>query len=73
VIAAGVRDDPAAAFVVGKRCDLVVSPAQFESPDGLQILELEEKLALIPRARPFEQGRADGDALEESTSLLNVS
>jgi hypothetical protein len=39
----------------------------------LQVFELEEELALIGRACPFEKGSADGDAVEASTSLLNVS
>jgi len=64
VIAARIGNDSAAAFVVAKGCDLVISAAQFEGPNGLQVFELKEELALIRRARPFEQGSAEGDTLE---------
>ncbi len=64
VIAARVGNDSAAALFAAKRCDLVISPAQFKGADGLQVFELEEELALIPRARPFEQQSADGNTLE---------
>jgi len=73
VIAAGIRDDSAVAVFFAQGSDLVVCAAQFESADGLQVFELEEELALIRRARPFEKGSADGDALEEGSGLLNVS
>jgi hypothetical protein len=73
VIAARIGDDSAAAFFVAKGCDFVICAAQFESADGLQVFELEVELALICRTRPFEQGRADGDAVEARLSLLNVS
>jgi len=73
VIAAGIRDDAAAAVVLAKRCDLVIGAAQFEGTDGLQVFELEEELAWIARAGPFEQWSADGGSLEECSGLLNVS
>jgi hypothetical protein len=73
VIAAGIRDDSAAALFVAKRRDLVVSAAQFESANGLQVFELEEELAPVRRTRPFKQGSADGDAIEAAPSLLNVN
>ena len=47
VIAARIGNDPAPAFFIAKRCDLVVGAAQFEGADGLQVFELEEELALI--------------------------
>jgi hypothetical protein len=73
VIAAGIRDDAAAAVFFAQGSDLVVCAAQFESADGLQVFELEEELAGIRRARPFEQGSAGGDAVKARTSLVNVS
>jgi hypothetical protein len=41
VIAAGIGDDAALAIRFRKGSDLVVGAAQFESADGLQILELQ--------------------------------
>jgi hypothetical protein len=38
----------------------------------LQVFQLEEKLALVRRRGPFEQRSADSNAVEESSSLLNV-
>jgi hypothetical protein len=73
VIAAGIRDHAATTFVLTQRSDFVICAAQFEGADGLQVLELEEELALFRRACPFEQWSADGDAVEARTSLLNVS
>jgi hypothetical protein len=72
MIAAGIRDDSAAAFLVGERRDPVISAAQFESADGLQVFELKVKLALVRRARPFEQGSVDGDAVEQRLGLADV-
>ena len=72
VIAAGVGDDSPAAFGIAQRSDLVVSPAQLEGADGLQVLELQVEFAGISNASPFQEGRADGDALEARLSLLNV-
>ena len=66
MIAARIGDDSAASFCVAKRCDFVISAAQFEGADGLQVFELEEELALIRRARPFQQGSAGGDTVQES-------
>jgi len=59
VIATGIRDDAAAAVVLAKGCDLVVSTAQFEGTNRLQVFEFEEEFAGIRGAGPFEQGRAD--------------
>jgi hypothetical protein len=73
VIAARIRDHSAAAFFICQRSDLVVGAAQFEGADGLQVFELEEELALIRRTRPFEQGSADGDAVEKVLGLADVS
>jgi len=73
VIAARIRDDSAAAFFVCERRDLVISAAQLESAYRLQVFELQEKLALIRRVRPFEQGSADGDASEKRFGLVDVS
>src|SRR5208282_1027424 len=72
VIAAGIRDHAAAAFVLAQRSDLVVSPAQFESADGLLVFELEEELALIRGAGPFEEGSSDRDASEEGLSGAKI-
>jgi hypothetical protein len=46
--------------------------AQLESANRLQILKLKKKPALLPGARPFQQGSADGDATEESLGGANV-
>jgi hypothetical protein len=73
VIAAGIRDDAAAAVFFAQGNDLVVGSAQLEGADGLQVFELEEELAGVDSAGPFEQGRADSDAIEACTGLLNVS
>jgi hypothetical protein len=73
VIAARIGNNATAAFFVSQRCDLVISAAQLESADGLQIFELEEQPALIRRARPFKQGSADGNTVEARPSLVNVS
>jgi hypothetical protein len=66
VIAAGIGDDSTAAFFVGQGCDLVIRSAQLEGADRLKVFQLEEELACIGGARPFEQGSASGDAAEES-------
>jgi hypothetical protein len=39
----------------------------------LKIFELEKELALIRRGRPFEERRADGDALQERAGLEDFS
>jgi hypothetical protein len=50
------------AFFIGQRCDLVVSAAQFEGSDGLQVFGLEiESAAFVFQ---WDQGGADGDAVE---------
>src|SRR6202158_6256302 len=72
MIAAGIGNNSAAALFLAKRCDLVISATQFESADGLKVFELEEKLALIRRARPFEQRSADSDAVQTRFSRANV-
>jgi len=38
----------------------------------LQVFELEEELAPVRRTRPFQQGSADGDAVEERLGRANV-
>jgi hypothetical protein len=73
MIAAGIGNDSAAARFVAKRRHFVISAAQLEGTDGLQVFELQEKLALIRRGCPFEKWCADGDAFEDRASLLNVS
>jgi hypothetical protein len=47
VIAAGVGDDPAAAFFLGKGSDFVVAAPQLERTDGLKVFRLEVKLAVV--------------------------
>jgi hypothetical protein len=48
MVAAGISDDAASAFFVRERCNLVISTAQFEGPNGLQIFRLEVKFAPVP-------------------------
>ena len=65
VIAAGVGDDAALAFVFRERSDLVVGSAEFEGADGLLVFGLEKKMARVVGAEwKLDQLRADGDALE---------
>lgn len=53
--------------------NLVVSAAQLEGSDGLEIFELEEELVGVGGLGPLEKRRADGYAVELCTCLLNVS
>jgi hypothetical protein len=46
MIPAGVGDHAALALLYRERSDLVISPTQLESPDGLQVLQFEIELAL---------------------------
>jgi hypothetical protein len=73
MISAGIRNDAAAAFVIGERRNLVVSPTQLERADGLQVFELQVELAGVGGSSPFEQGGADGNAIEERASAVDVS
>jgi hypothetical protein len=72
MIAAGVGNDSATAFVGGERGYFVVSSAEFKGADGLLVFEFEEEFALIGGACPFEQGGARGDASEDSLGGENV-
>src|SRR5579883_2602108 len=45
MIAAGVGDDSAGAFLIPERSDLVVGAAQLKSADGLKVFEFEEEAA----------------------------
>ena len=77
VIAAGIGDDAALALVLGEGSDLVVSAAQLECADGLQVFGLEKELAAV-----FELGRfvdvrrnqpgAHGDAAQTRLRFANV-
>ncbi len=68
VIAAGVRDNAAAAFFVSERGNLVISAAQFEGADGLQVFELQVRACgdqTRPSIRTGECGRrCRGGAIE---------
>ena len=44
--------------------DLVVGSAEFEGADGLLVFGLEEEAAGGVGVMEFDQGRADGDAVE---------
>src|SRR5207244_3777371 len=48
MISAGVGDHSTLALFIAQRSNLVVGAAQFESTDGLQVLWLEIKLAVVP-------------------------
>jgi hypothetical protein len=48
MVAAGISDDAARALFFGQGCDLVVSAAQLECADGLQIFRLEVKSVAVP-------------------------
>jgi hypothetical protein len=67
VVAARIRDDAALALLRSQRRDLVVSPAQLERADRLQILKLKKKSAGVARigdlGRDIDGGRANGDSV----------
>src|SRR5262252_282486 len=72
MIAAGIGDDSAPALVLGKRGNLVVSAAQLEGADGLQVLELEEELAGVSVVGPLQKRSADGNTVEASAGGNDV-
>jgi hypothetical protein len=68
MVSAGVGNHTAPAFLRRQRRDLVVRTPQFESPDGLQVLGLEIKQAVVVRAielvkMGLQQPSANGDAV----------
>lgn len=77
MVPAGIGDDTAAALLRRKGSDLVISAAQLESADGLQVLGLEIKEAIIVRAvelmkMGLQQSGANGDAVQSCLRLSNV-
>jgi hypothetical protein len=73
VIAAGIGDHSALAFVVAQRGDLVVGSTELKGTDRLQVFKLEEEPAWIAGSRPFDQGSVDGNTVEEGARPLDVS
>ena len=69
MVAAGVGDYSAFAFFARKRGDPVVGATQFEGSDGLLILGLEEKAALV---RPVIFGTTEFDQMSPSGNSLDA-
>jgi len=72
VVSAGVSDDAATALFVGERGNLVVCPAQFERPNGLEVLGLKVEAAVSGEVRLDQQGSAMRDAAQAGLSEDDV-
>src|SRR5208283_2801432 len=73
VIAAGVGDDTASAVLIGKRSDLVIRSAQFESADGLLVFRFEEEAASAVFSQgEFDQLCTNRDAVERRLRGVDV-
>src|SRR5215831_2531516 len=65
MIAAGVGDDAAVAFLVCERGDFVIGSAEFEGADGLLVFRFEKQAAWVFSAElEFDEFCADGDIFE---------
>jgi hypothetical protein len=76
VVAAGIGDHATLALLRSERRDLVISPAQLERSDRLEILKLKKKPPRIARigdlSRDFDGRRVNSDSVQPGTRLLDI-